>query len=91
MHFALYCKDKPGHGQLRADNREAHLAHLKAQGDALVTAGPLITDDGAAMVGSLIVLDLPDRATAEAFAANDPYALAGLFASVEITAWKKVV
>ena len=90
MHFVIYCKDKPGHGQVRAANREAHLAHLKAQGDALVTAGPLTTDAGDAMVGSLIVLDLPDRGAAEKFATEDPYARAGLFETVEITAWKKI-
>lgn len=90
MHFVLYCKDKPGQGQVRADNRDAHIAYLKAQGEALVTGGPMTTDAGDAMLGSVIVLDLPDRAAAEAFAANDPYAQAGLFESVEITAWKKV-
>ena len=32
-----------------------------------------------------------DMAAAEAWAAGDPYAKAGLFASVELTAWKKVI
>ena len=31
------------------------------------------------MNGSLIILDLADRAEADAFVANDPYAKAGLF------------
>ena len=30
-------------------------------------------------------------AAAEAWAANDPYAKAGLFASVELVEWKKVI
>jgi hypothetical protein len=91
MFYAFYCLDKAGAGEIRAQNRAAHVAYLKAQGDKLVTAGPLLGDDEAAMVGSLIVLDLADRAAAESFAAGDPYAHAGLFRSVEIRPWKKVL
>ena len=90
MLFAFYCLDKEGHAEVRSNNRDAHVAYLKAQGESIITAGPLLDDDGVGMVGSLIVLNLPDRAAAEAFAANDPYAKAGLFRSVEIRPWKKV-
>ena len=55
-----------------------------------MTAGPLLNDAGTGMVGSLLVLDLPDRDAADAFAASDPYAKAGLFRSVEVRPWKKV-
>ena len=91
MLFAFYCRDKEGHGQVRLDNRTAHLEHLKSQGERVQAAGPLISDDGTAMLGSLLVVDFEDRAAAEAFAAADPYAQAGLFDSVEIVAWKKVI
>ncbi|EFG9941320.1 hypothetical protein BL470_005420, partial [Escherichia coli] len=40
--------------------------------------------------GSLVVIDVADRSAAEAFAANDPYARAGLFESVEIKPWNWV-
>jgi uncharacterized protein YciI len=43
------------------------------------------------MTGSLIVLDLADMAAARDWAANDPYAKAGLFSSVDLIAWKKVI
>ncbi len=65
--------------------------NLKAQGDKLVVAGPTTSDDGAAMTGSLLLMDFEDRAEAEAFAAADPYAKAGLFDSVTIKPWKKVL
>jgi len=42
------------------------------------------------MCGSLLVYE-GEREGAEAWAAADPYAQAGLFQSVEIRAWKKVV
>ena len=43
------------------------------------------------MVGSLVVLDVPDRAAAEAWAANDPYARAGLFERVQVRPWNRVI
>lgn len=90
MLFIIYCVDKPDHAHLRAENRDAHVAHLKAHSDQIVSAGPTTSDDGGAMTGSLLIMDFPDRAGAEAFAAEDPYNKAGLFQSVEIKAWKKV-
>jgi len=53
-------------------------------------AGPTLTEDGEAMTGSLIVIDRDDLAAAEAWAAGDPYAKAGLFESVVIRPFKQV-
>ena len=91
MFFVFHCVDKPGAAEIRAANREAHLAHLKAQGDRVFAAGPLQTDGGDGMTGSILILDFPDRAAAQAFADADPYAKAGLFESVVIRRWKKVI
>ena len=43
------------------------------------------------LASTLVVIDVPDRAAAEAWAGCDPYGLAGLFAKVEIRAWNKVI
>jgi uncharacterized protein YciI len=92
MPFMIYCLDKPGHAHVRADNRAAHLDYLKAQWmDKIIVAGPLLSDDGAGMVGSLLLMDLKDRAEADAFVAGDPYGKAGLFASVSVRPWKKAL
>ena len=89
MLIVLIARDKPGALQTRVDNRDAHLAY--ARGTGLVSqAGPLLDSDDQ-MIGSMIVLDVPDMAAAEQFAANDPYAMAGLFESVELIPWKKVI
>lgn len=88
--FAVHCKDKPGHLQTRLDNRAAHLEYMKANIDKIVIGGPLQTDDRQGMIGSLLVLDFPDRAQLDAFLAADPYAKAGLFESVTVTPFKKV-
>ncbi len=89
MRFALICTDKVGALQTRLDNRDAHLAYIAATG-VVEMAGPFLDANGA-MSGSLLILDVADLAAAEAWAQNDPYALAGLFQSVDIRAWKKVI
>ena len=89
MLIALIARDKPGALQTRLDNREAHIAYLKDTG-VVSQAGPLLGEDEA-MIGSLVILDVPDMDAARAWAENDPYAKAGLFASVELIPWKKVI
>lgn len=89
MMFALICTDKPGGLELRMQTRPAHLEYLRGFATSLVTAGPKLDDDGKPC-GSVFVLDLPDRVAAEAFAANDPYALAGLFSRSELTGFRHV-
>jgi uncharacterized protein YciI len=89
MRVAIICRDRPGHEELRKANREAHLAYLRETG-VVEMAGPFLDAEGA-MTGSLLVLDVPDMAAAEAWAAADPYAKAGLFESVTLDEWKKVI
>ncbi len=89
MLIALIAKDKPGALQTRMDNRAAHLAYIEETG-VVAQAGPLLTEAGD-MCGSLVILDVEDLAAAQSWADNDPYARAGLFQSVELTAWKKVI
>ena len=89
MRIALMTTDKPGALQVRKDNRDAHLAYIKETG-VVEMAGPFLDADGE-MCGSLIVMDVADMAAAEAWAANDPYAKAGLFSDVRLQEWKKVI
>jgi uncharacterized protein YciI len=89
MRYALICLDKPNALQTRVENRPAHLEHLQSTG-VVEQAGPFI-DAAGQMCGSLIVLNVGSKAEAEAWAAADPYAKAGLFASVMIQEWKRVI
>ncbi len=88
MLFAVICTDKPGHLETRMANRPDHVAYLKST--PTVHAGPFLNADGD-MSGSLVVIEAVDRAGAEAWAAEDPYAKAGLFSDVRIEAWNKVI
>lgn len=91
MLWILLAEDNKDRGHLRLENRDAHLAWLAESAGHVVRAGPFVSDDGSAMTGSMLVLDFPDRAAAEEWAAGDPYLAAGLFDSVTIKAWKEVI
>ena len=89
MRVTLICQDKPGALQTRLENREAHLAHIAASG-VVEMAGPVL-DEAGAMTGSLIILSVASLDEARAWAAADHYAKAGLFQTVDIREWKKVI
>jgi len=91
MQFVIYCLDKPNSQDVRKANRDAHLAYLREHIDKVIVAGPLLTEDGSGMIGSMLVMEFASRAEADAFVAGDPYGKAGLFQSVTVTPWKKVL
>ncbi|NDV87443.1 hypothetical protein GTW51_12110 [Aurantimonas aggregata] len=86
MLYALLCDDKPNSLQLRMDTRAEHLAHLNDLGDALKFAGPFL-DDNDKPCGSLVVIEADSREAAKEIADSDPYAVAGLFATVTVRPW----
>ncbi|TIS74861.1 MAG: hypothetical protein E5W94_23425 [Mesorhizobium sp.] len=75
MLFALICKDKPGNLQVRLDTRPEHVAFLEGlHGEKkLAFAGPFLDADGKPN-GSLVVVEAPDLAAAQALSAAAPYA-----------------
>lgn len=86
--FVIHCFDKPGHLQVRLDTRSAHLEYAKEWEEHMVIGGPLLTPDGQGMVGSMIIMDLPDLQAAYDWCANDPYGRAGLFESVTVRPYR---
>ncbi|TIN21181.1 MAG: hypothetical protein E5Y31_22010 [Mesorhizobium sp.] len=88
MLFALICKDRPASLQVRLDTRPEHIAFLEGLNSdkKLAFAGPFLDAEGKPN-GSLVVVEAPDMAGAQALSAADPYAKAGLFESVEIRPW----
>jgi len=87
--FAIVAHDRPDAGTLRADTRPRHLVHLEAIVAQIVVAGPTLSESGGP-TGSIIIADFADLAAAQAFAAADPYAQAGLFGSAAVTAYRQV-
>ncbi|MFQ5955795.1 MAG: YciI family protein [Kiloniellales bacterium] len=91
MYFVILATDKPNAAQIRAQARPAHLEYLKGFGDQIVAGGATLSDDGEGVTGSFLMVDMADRAAVAAFAHDDPFAKAGLFQSVEIRRWRKVI
>ena len=87
MLYALICTDKPNSLALRKANRAEHVAYLEGLGETLVFAGPFTEADGETMNGSLVVIEAASLEAARKIAAGDPFARAGLFASVDIRTW----
>ena len=87
MLYALICTDKPNSLAIRRAKRPEHVAYLNSLGDTLKLAGPFTEVDGETMNGSLVVIEAASLQAAKEIAAGDPYAKAGLFASVEIRPW----
>jgi uncharacterized protein YciI len=85
--YVLICNDKPDSLELRLANREAHLAYARGFADRLKVAGPLL-DEAGNMAGSLLILEADSLEDARGFNLGDPYQKAGLFASVQVTAFK---
>lgn len=91
MDFAFWCRDTPDSAAARSQARPRHLARLEnlAAEGRLVLAGPLPAGDG--VRGSLIVAKFPSLTDAQAWAEDDPYVAAGVYASVEIEHFRQVL
>ncbi|AZV38544.1 hypothetical protein CFR75_00305 [Komagataeibacter xylinus] len=89
MLFAIICTDRPTGLETRKATREQHLAYLEQHRQHLVQGGPLLDAENRPC-GSLLVVDVADRAAAEGFAAADPYAKVDLFESVVIRPFRSV-
>ena len=86
MAWLIVSNDNEDGPKIRADSdvMDAHWAYELANRDVILTAGSLRTDDGETKTGSVLLLDLPTRAEAEAFFANDPATKAGMRGETEI-------
>jgi uncharacterized protein YciI len=98
MFYAIVAEDRPGSLAKRLEARPAHLERLKAlQAEGrLLLAGPHPAIDGedpgpAGFTGSLIVAEFASREAAIAWAAEDPYAAAGVYAKVTVKPFKRVL
>ena len=89
MLYIIYQRDKPDSAALRAAQREAHLHYLEEHKDILVLGGALLAEDGTTRIGSVLIINVPNRQEAERFSAHEPFRQAGLFERVEITRMRR--
>lgn len=98
MYYTIYAKDYEGTLEKRLDARPAHVERLKGlvEEGRLLAAGPNPAIDTenpgpAGFTGSLIVARFDSLAQAKAWADEDPYIAAGVYQSVEVKPYKKVL
>ncbi|NKB48624.1 MAG: hypothetical protein GKS02_04570 [Alphaproteobacteria bacterium] len=96
MIFAIARRDKPGMADVRAQLLAAHGEYQKAFMPMILFGGGLVTDGFDEdsfeynetgirdVIGNVLIVDVPDRATAEAIHRDDPYTKGGVFESVII-------
>jgi uncharacterized protein YciI len=89
MLYIIYQEDRDDGAAIRAAERERHLAYLERHRDILVLGGALTGDDGAARLGSCLIINVPGRDAAEAFSRDEPFRRAGLFRTVKITRMRR--
>jgi uncharacterized protein YciI len=83
--YILYMEDDPEvSARIRSEKLKEHLAYLEEHRGKIVIGGAMLADDCVTRRGSALILNVPDRATAEAFSANEPFRRAGLYAMVRI-------
>lgn len=96
--YVILGEDAPGSLEKRLAARPAHLERLHAlQAEGrLILAGPCPAIDNpdpgpAGFTGSLIVAGFESLEAASQWAAADPYVLAGVYATVTVKPFKKVL
>jgi uncharacterized protein YciI len=98
MLYAIVGQDIPDSLNQRLAARPAHLERLHAlqQAGRLLLAGPFPALDSndpgpAGFTGSLIVAEFDSLDAAQVWADADPYVAAGVYASVSVKPFKKVL
>ena len=84
MHYIIHCLDKPGALPVRLEIYTAHRAYLAEAPVKIVISGPLVADDNETMIGSCFLIEADSKDAAAAFNAADPFAKAGVWASVNV-------
>jgi len=91
MHFYIKLYDEPDSGAIRDATREPHLKYLDETRKESLYTGPILTEDLQSELGSIRLMELPDRAAAQKNVDDEPYVIAGLQKHYEITRWSPSV
>jgi len=73
---------------LRQEFRAAHEAYLAQHASMVMARGPLVADNGAGAIGSVLLLDVPDMDAARAFMAKEPFYSNGVYKDINVHRWR---
>ena len=68
---------KTGTSEFFRQHLHAHESYFASYGDSFIFRGPIRSADGADNIGTALLLELPDRAAADKFWNNEPFARNG--------------
>ena len=91
MEFFCLHRDRPGSLTLRGELLEEHWSYMDRYASEMIARGPTLTPDREDPTGSVHILDLPDPATARAFAFGEPGYQAGVYRDVMLRRWRNVL
>ncbi|GII52110.1 hypothetical protein Pth03_04990 [Planotetraspora thailandica] len=91
MEFFNYHRDRPGSSALRDELLEEHWSYMDRFATEMIARGPTLAADGDTATGSVHILDLPDPATARAFAFDEPNYQAGVYRDVLLRRWRNTL
>ncbi|MFI9613266.1 YciI family protein [Streptomyces sp. NPDC052023] len=91
MEFFCYHRDRPGSLPLRDELLEEHWSYMDRYAEKMIARGPTFADDGETPTGSVHIVDVPDPATARAFAFDEPNYQAGVYRDVLLRRWRNML
>lgn len=86
--FVCECLDGPDAPTFRKQSAAEHHTYQGLIIDRYVAHGPLRSDDGRRLLGSLFIIEVADRAMAEDLIENEPMTKAGVFSEINIYRWQ---
>lgn len=90
MKFVLQCILAKDSSDRRIELRTEHLRYIEAHKEQIFCGGPTLDDNGNPEM-MLIILDVPDLASAEAFIQSEPYNCSGVFERITIRQWRQIL
>lgn len=90
-HFIVHCLDAPDALPRRLEHYEAHKAYLDIAPVRILVSGPLMSDDGETMIGSLFLIEAETKTAVDSFNAADPFRRNGIWAEIRIHRFLKRV
>jgi uncharacterized protein len=87
----VYCRDRPGTGDLLEELAEAHWSFMDRYADHLIARGPTLTPDRTTHTGSLHIVDLDGAEQVRVFAFQEPFYRAGVYREVLVRRWRNLL
>ncbi len=94
MQFLVIARDGTDEGapERRQRTRPDHLESIRPLVDAgnVLVGGAILSESGD-MIGSMVLVDFPDRSDVDGWLAHDPYVAQGVWREIDVTPFRVAV